>query len=36
MVGTNLITYQTDKKGQPVSCVHLEECTDIKTELYLG
>ena len=35
-LGANLITYQTDKKGQPVSCVLLEECTDIKTELYLG
>ena len=35
-LGTNLITYQTDKKGQPVSCILLEECTDIETELYLG
>ena len=35
-LGTNLITYQTDKKGQPVSCILLEECTDIQTELYLG
>ena len=35
-LGTNLITYQTDEKGQPVSCILLEECTDIETELYLG
>ena len=35
-LGANLITYQTDEKGQPVSCVLLEECTEIETELYLG
>ena len=31
-----MVTYQTDSKGQPVSCILLEECTDIERELYLG
>ena len=35
-LGKNMVTYQTDSKGQPVSCVLLEECTDIERELYLG
>jgi succinyl-CoA synthetase beta subunit len=35
-IGTNLVTFQTDEKGQPVSKIYLEECTDIATELYLG
>ena len=35
-IGTNLVTFQTDKKGQPVSKIYIEECTDIETELYLG
>ena len=35
-VGTNLITIQTDEKGQPVSKIYVEECTDIDRELYLG
>ncbi len=35
-LGKNLVTYQTDAKGQPVSCILLEECTDIEKELYLG
>lgn len=35
-LGKNMVTYQTDSKGQPVSCILLEECTDIKRELYLG
>ncbi|MFZ5722640.1 MAG: ADP-forming succinate--CoA ligase subunit beta [Pseudomonadota bacterium] len=35
-LGKNLVTYQTDAKGQPVSKVLIEECTDIAKELYLG
>jgi succinyl-CoA synthetase beta subunit len=30
------VTYQTDSKGQPVSKILVEECTDIAEELYLG
>lgn len=36
MLGTNLVTYQTDAKGQPVSRILVESCTDIAKELYLG
>src|SRR5690606_40613847 len=32
----NLVTYQTDEKGQPVSRILVESCTDIAKELYLG
>jgi len=35
-LGNNLVTYQTDAKGQPVSRILVEECIDIKNELYLG
>jgi succinyl-CoA synthetase beta subunit len=35
-IGTNLVTFQTDEKGQPVSKIYVEECTDIERELYLG
>ncbi|PID42203.1 MAG: ADP-forming succinate--CoA ligase subunit beta [Proteobacteria bacterium] len=35
-LGKNLVTYQTDEKGQPVSKILVEECTDIDQELYLG
>ncbi len=35
-LGTNLVTYQTDEKGQPVSRILVETCTDIDQELYLG
>lgn len=35
-LGTNLVTYQTDAKGQPVSKILVETCTDIDQELYLG
>ena len=35
-LGSNLITYQTDKKGQPVNAILVEECTDIEKELYLS
>ena len=36
LVGTNLVTFQTDEKGQPVSKILVETCTDIERELYLG
>ncbi|WP_330925446.1 ADP-forming succinate--CoA ligase subunit beta [Candidatus Sororendozoicomonas aggregata] len=35
-LGKNLVTYQTDEKGQPVSKILVESCTDIEKELYLG
>ncbi len=35
-LGKNLVTYQTDKNGQPVSKILVEACTDIAKELYLG
>ena len=35
-IGTNLVTFQTDEHGQPVSKIYIEECTDIARELYLG
>ena len=35
-LGKNLVTYQTDKHGQPVSKILVESCTDIANELYLG
>ena len=35
-IGTRLVTHQTDEKGQPVSKLYIEECTDIARELYLG
>lgn len=35
-LGKNLVTYQTDANGQPVSRILVEECTDIEQELYLG
>ncbi|SEI41254.1 succinyl-CoA synthetase beta subunit [Allopseudospirillum japonicum] len=35
-LGQNLVTYQTDEKGQPVSKILVENCTDIDQELYLG
>jgi len=35
-LGKNLVTYQTDEKGQPVSKILVEACTDIDQELYLG
>lgn len=36
LLGTNLVTYQTDEKGQPVNTILVESCTDIAKELYLG
>ncbi len=35
-LGENLVTYQTDESGQPVSKILVESCTDIAEELYLG
>ena len=35
-LGNNLVTYQTDEHGQPVSRILVETCTDIAQELYLG
>ncbi|WP_185236282.1 ADP-forming succinate--CoA ligase subunit beta [Teredinibacter franksiae] len=35
-LGKNLVTYQTDENGQPVSRILVETCTDIAEELYLG
>ncbi|MBE9568147.1 MAG: ADP-forming succinate--CoA ligase subunit beta, partial [Proteobacteria bacterium] len=36
MLGTNLVTYQTNEQGQPVNQVLIEEISNIKNELYLG
>ncbi|HFB65653.1 MAG TPA: ADP-forming succinate--CoA ligase subunit beta [Aeromonadales bacterium] len=36
MLGTNMVTYQTDAKGQPVHRLLVEQPCDIETELYLG
>jgi succinyl-CoA synthetase beta subunit len=36
MLGSRLVTYQTDKDGQPVSRILVEPVTDIDQELYLG
>ena len=35
-LGKNLVTYQTDKDGQPVNSILIEECTEIEKELYLS
>jgi succinyl-CoA synthetase beta subunit len=35
-LGKNLVTYQTDENGQPVTRILVETCTDIDQELYLG
>jgi succinyl-CoA synthetase beta subunit len=35
-LGKNLVTYQTDENGQPVSKILVESCTNIAQELYLG
>ena len=35
-LGNNLVTYQTDERGQPVNTILIEECIDIAEELYLG
>jgi len=36
MLGSRLVTYQTDAEGQPVNKVLIEEICDIARELYLG
>ncbi|RLA06102.1 MAG: ADP-forming succinate--CoA ligase subunit beta [Gammaproteobacteria bacterium] len=36
MLGTNLVTFQTDAKGQPINRILVEETCDIANELYLG
>jgi succinyl-CoA synthetase beta subunit len=35
-LGKKMVTYQTDKEGQIVSQILVEQCTDIDSELYLG
>jgi succinyl-CoA synthetase beta subunit len=36
MLGKNLVTFQTDERGQPVRRILIEETSDIASELYLG
>ena len=36
LLGTNLVTIQTDDQGQPINTVLVEETCDIDNELYLG
>lgn len=36
LLGTNLVTYQTDANGQPVNTILVEETCNIARELYLG
>lgn len=36
MLGTNLVTFQTDEKGQPINQMLIEETCNIEKELYLG
>lgn len=36
MLGTNLVTFQTDENGQPIHQVLIEEVCNIDRELYLG
>src|SRR5690606_18671532 len=35
-LGQNLVTYQTDENGQPVSKILVDSLTDLDQELYLG
>lgn len=35
-IGKNIVTFQTDEHGQPVSKIFVESLTDIAQELYLG
>ncbi len=35
-LGNRLVSYQTDERGQPVSRILVDACTDIADELYLG
>lgn len=36
LLGTNLVTFQTDANGQPINTVLIEETSNIESELYLG
>jgi len=36
LLGTNLVTFQTDENGQPINRILVEETCDIANELYLG
>ena len=36
LLGTNLVTFQTDENGQPVNSVLVEKPSNIANELYLG
>jgi succinyl-CoA synthetase beta subunit len=36
LLGSRLVTFQTDEKGQPVECVLIAKPCDIERELYLG
>jgi succinyl-CoA synthetase beta subunit len=36
LLGTNIVTFQTDENGQPVNKIFVEACTEIDRELYLG
>src|SRR3990167_7712420 len=36
LLGKRLVTYQTDKRGQPVNQILIEQPSDIAHELYLG
>lgn len=36
LLGSNLVTFQTDANGQPVNVVLVEETSNIANELYLG
>ena len=36
MIGTRLVTFQTDASGQPVNSVWIEEASDIANELYIS
>ena len=36
MLGTNLVTFQTNAQGQPINQVLIEEISNISRELYLG
>lgn len=36
LIGTRLVTYQTDEDGQPINQVLIEKPSDIAKELYLG
>src|SRR5574344_1227904 len=35
-LGKRIVTFQTGPKGQPVSCILVEACSDIARELYVG